>query len=294
MNTTVRTALLTLALTLALAACGSPSPHGDRPARPPDASSTSTAVPPVARPTTAIDRLVPTAHGNLHLRCSGQGPVTVLLLAGWDKGADSFGPFERSVASHTRTCAGDRLGTGTSDAPATNQTFATQVADLHAMLHIAEEPGPYVVVGHSFGGAEAMTFASTYPDEMHGVALIDASPDDWPAVVCTVPAYQGGCDLMRNPDRDGERLDAFRAFEQAGEVATLGDLPLTVITAAHRNPSGLTPEEQVRLDQRWAAGQQRWADRSSHSKVVTVEDTGHDIHIEHPQLVLDEVVDLLP
>ena len=280
MHTTIRTALLTVALTLAVAACGTSSPH--------DAEASA------RRPTDAIDRLVPTAHGKLHLRCSGQGPVTVLLLAGWDKGADSFGAFDGSVARHARACAYDRFGTGTSDAAPTDQTFSTQVADLHAALEAANEPGPYVVVGHSFGGPEAVTFASTYEDEVHGVALIDASPDDWPSVVCTVPAYQGGCDLMRDPGRDGERLDVFPAFEQVADVSTLGDLPLIVITAAHRLSDGITPDEQVSLDRRWAAGQQRWADRSSRSRVVTVEHTGHDIHLDQPQVVLDAVVELLP
>ncbi len=300
MRTTIRTALLTLALTVAVAACGSPSPNDGHAAPPPTgsprstASSTTTTTPRVARPTGATDRLVPTAHGELHLRCSGRGPVTVLLLAGWDQGADSFGPFEGSVAQHARACASDRFGTGTSDAPTTNQTFSTQVADLHAALGAAGEPGPYVVVGHSFGGAEAVTFASTYEDEVHGVVMIDASPDDWPSVVCSVPVYQGGCALMHDPARDGERLDVFPAFEQVARVSTLGDLPLTVITAAHRSPAGITPDEQAALDRRWAAGEQRWADRSSRSKVVTVEHTGHEIHLDQPQVVLDAVVGLLP
>jgi pimeloyl-ACP methyl ester carboxylesterase len=255
------------------------------------ASSTTV---PAERPTQPGDRLIEVEHGNLHLRCAGDGPVTVLMLAGWDKGAEAWGPFEGSVAEHARACAYDRFGTGTSDAPATNQTFATQVADLHAALHAAGEPGPYLVVGHSFGGAEAVTFASKFKGELTGVVLIDASPDTWPSVVCTVPSYQGGCDLMRDPERDGERLDVFPAFQQVSKITSLGDLPLSVITAAHRSPDGLTPVERARLDQSWADGQQRWAGLSSSSKVVTVDDTGHDIHIDQPHAVLDEVVGLLP
>ena len=144
------------------------------------------------------------------------------------------------------------------------------------------------------GGAEAITFASTFEHDVTGVVLIDASPDTWPSVVCSVPAFQGGCDLMRHPERDGERLDVIPAFEQVARISTLGDLPLTVITAAHRNPAGLTPTEQARLDRLWASGEERWAGLSSSSKVVTVEDTGHDIHIDQPQAVLDEVLGLLP
>src|SRR3712207_8210128 len=60
----------------------------------------------------------------------------------------------------SRVCAYDRFGTGTSDAPTTPQTFEDQVADLHELLDAVGEPGPYVVVGPSFVGAEAVTFRS--------------------------------------------------------------------------------------------------------------------------------------
>ena len=298
-STPVRTTVLALALAVAAAACGSSTPSDDghratsrsaSSSHPVVSSTTVSAV----RPTQPVDRLVDVEHGKLHLRCSGRGPVTVLMLAGWDKGAETWGPFEGAVSKRARSCAYDRFGTGTSDAPATNQTFATQVADLHAALAAAGERGPYLVVGHSFGGPEAVTFASKFEGEVTGVVLIDASPDDWPSVVCSVPAYQGGCDLMRNPEGDGERLDVFPAFDQVSKVSTLGDLPLAVITAAHRSPDGITPAEKARLDRLWAAGQERWAALSSSSKVVTVEDTGHDIHIDQPQQVLAEVSRLLP
>jgi pimeloyl-ACP methyl ester carboxylesterase len=297
-TTNLHTALLAIAIAVVVAACGTSTPANEgRPATARPAGSdrrvASSTTMPADRPTGSVDRLVEVDHGKLHLRCAGAGPVTVLMLAGWDHGADAWGPFEGAVSEHARACAYDRFGTGTSDAPATDQTFATQVADLHAALDAADEPGPYLVVGHSFGGPEAVTFASTFEGELTGAVLIDASPDTWPDVVCSVPAYQGGCDLMGDPEHDGERLDVFPAFEQVSEITSLGDLPLTVITAAHRNPDGLTAEEQARLDRLWADGQERWAGLSSSSKVVTVDDTGHDIHIDQPQTVLDEVVGLL-
>ena len=70
--------------------------------------------------------------------------------------------------------------------PAT-QTFATQAADLHTLLQSAGEPGPYVIVGHSFGGAEAVTFASMFPTEVRGLLLVDASPPAWNTAICAVP-----------------------------------------------------------------------------------------------------------
>lgn len=296
---TLRSTLASIAVAVTATACGSTSsPTGANATSTHMAISQHPSAPSTTingeRPIRARDQLVQLGDGKLHLRCAGHGPVTVLLIAGWDQGADSWGPFEGSVSEKARACAYDRFGTGTSERPTTNQTFASQAADLQTLLDAAGEPGPYVVVGHSFGGAEAVTFASKYAKEVAGLMLIDASPNTWPSVVCTVPAYQAGCDLMHNPDSDGERLDVFPAFEQVSTISSLGHLPLTVVAAAHRSPNGLTPDELSHLDQLWAEGEQRWARLSTASKVVTVDHTGHNIHIDQPQVVLDELTHLLP
>jgi pimeloyl-ACP methyl ester carboxylesterase len=218
----------------------------------------------------------------------------VLLIAGWDDAGDKWGAIEPVTAERARVCSYSRFGTGTSDAPSTTQTFATQAADLHALLVGAGEPGPYVVVGHSFGGAEAVTFASTYEGEVTGLMLLDASPTSWPATVCSVPAYEAGCTVMRDPSLDAGRLDVFPAFEEVATITSLGALPMTIMTAAHRDSSGLTAEQVTRLEAKWAAGMDDWAGLSKASSVVVVEDTGHHIEVDQPQLVIDELLKLLP
>jgi len=51
------------------------------------------------------------------------------------------------------------------------------MADLHALLQAAAIPGPYVLVGHSTGGLIVRLYASTYPNEVAGLALVDAIPE---------------------------------------------------------------------------------------------------------------------
>jgi pimeloyl-ACP methyl ester carboxylesterase len=285
--TTLRTAFLATAIAALAAGCGGGS--GDR-------ATTPTTAPGVApeRPTGTVDELVTIDGGRLHLRCVGEGATTVVLVAGWQQGGESWGAIEGPLTEHTRVCSYARFGTGTSDAPPATQTFATQAADLHELLGVAGEPGPYVLVGHSFGGAEAVTFAAAHPGEVAGLVLVDASPTTWPEVACSVPAYAGGCAVMHDPALDTEHLDVFPAFAEVAAIRSLADLPMTVVTAAHRSSEGLTPEELVRLDTAWAEGEARWAELSTRSSVVTIEDTGHDIHVDQPQAVLDEIVALLP
>lgn len=295
--TTITTALVTIAISLAASACGSSSPKGTADTAPTSASSATVApatTATVERPSQLVDKLVSIDNGQMHIRCVGTGPTTVLLIAGWGDGGEYWGAIEPAISERARVCWYARFGTGKSDAPSTTQTFSTQAADLHALLEQTGEPGPYVVLGHSFGGAEAVTFASKYADEVAGLVLLDASPVTWPATVCSVAEYEAGCAVMHDPTLDPERLDVFPAFEAVAAVSSLGDLPMTVMTAAHRTDPGLAQGELTRLDTVWAEGVERWATLSSSSSVVTVEDTGHHIEVDQPDLVIGQLLELLP
>ncbi|MDP3788552.1 MAG: alpha/beta hydrolase [Candidatus Chromulinivorax sp.] len=78
------------------------------------------------------------------------------------------------IAKFARVIAYDRAGYGWSDASPLQRTSANIVAELHTMLHNAGVQGPYILVGHSFGGMNVRLFAATYPDEVVGIVLVDA------------------------------------------------------------------------------------------------------------------------
>jgi len=293
---TLSAVLAALALTVGVAGCGTSD------ATPVAAPAPTTTTTVAARPTDPVDRLVTTERGRLHLHCAGTGPTTVLLLAGWGAAGDeAWAPVLPALSEETRACTYDRLGTGTSDPATEVQTFRSQTADLAALLEAAGEPGPYLLVGHSFGGAQAVTFAAEQADQVTGLVLVDASPTTWPDTVCAVPddgtpaagGYQQLCAVMHDPTQDPERLDVFAAFGEAATVSSLDDLPMTVITAVHRTSPGLDPAQLARLDAAWSDGTARWAQLSSSSTVVPVDDTSHYIQHDHPDVVLAEVARLL-
>lgn len=290
-TTAIITALLALTMTVAATSCSSSNSNTTADGTSIPATTTTTTV---ERPTRLVDELISTGHGHMHIRCVGSGPTTVLLIAGWDDAGDHWGEIEPALTRQARVCSYSRFGTGSSDAPATMQTFETQAADLHALLEAAGEQGPYVVLGHSFGGAEAVTFTSDYSNEVKGLMLLDASPVTWPDTVCSVTAYAPVCDLMHDPANDGEQLDVVPAFEAVARITSLGDLPMTVMTAAHRIDPTLPQRQLDRLDAAWARGVDQWAALSNSSRTVTVEHTGHHIEIDQPAAVTTELLKLLP
>jgi pimeloyl-ACP methyl ester carboxylesterase len=288
----LRIAALSAAVAVGIAGCGSDDDPAASPS-PTTSASTTTTIVDVERPTSTVERDVVTSNGALHLRCTGQGATTVLVIPGWGDDGTSWRIVESAVAERARVCTYSPFGTGASDAPPSTQTFRTHASDLHDLLDEAGEPGPYVVAGHSFGGAEAVTFTSQYSDEVAGLVLVDASPVTWPAAVCGVPTFGPLCGVFRDPAQDPERIDVFAAFEEAGTIRSLGELPTTVITAAVHTWPGLTADELARLNAIWADGAERWAALSTSSTIVTVEGTGHVIQLDQPEVVSGEIVGLL-
>ena len=121
----------------------------------------------------------------LHLYCLGEsinGSPTVVLEQGLGGVSPAWALVQPEVAKVTRVCAYDRAGLGWSDpAPKGTSRDGQEVAsELHTLLQKAGIPGPYVMVGHSFGGLYTLFFAHQYPEDVVGVVLLESShPDQW-------------------------------------------------------------------------------------------------------------------
>lgn len=111
----------------------------------------------------------------LHLYCKGEGLPTVVLDSGTGGFSLEWSHIQDVLARQTRVCAYDRAGYGWSDMGPLPRTSKRIVAELHRLLEKARIPGPYVMVGHSFGGYTAQYFARHYPGETAALVLIDSS-----------------------------------------------------------------------------------------------------------------------
>ena len=267
----------------------------------PIGATTTVSSTPVARPTALVDELVPVHGSRLHVHCEGAGPTTVVLIAGFGGGRDSWAAIEPTMSQTTRVCSYERFGDGTSEAPPAPQTFATEADDLHTLLQSAGEPGPYVIVGHSFGGPEAVTFASKFPAEVRGMLLIDASPLTWNTAICAVPddgsdtahVFIDLCTQQSSPANNGEHLDAPTAFADVAAINSLGAVPMIVVTADHHSYPGLASTEEARLDDVWNEGQAHWRSLTPSAQLISVDNTSHNIQLDRPEVVLDKIQQLL-
>lgn len=122
----------------------------------------------------------------LHLACTGTGSPTVVAQGGLGEMAGWWARVTPAVAETTRVCVFERAGQGWSEDSSASHDGRHAAQDLHAVLSAADETGPFVLVGHSTGGAYALTYADQYPEDVAGVALLDSSSPDQFSLVPTM------------------------------------------------------------------------------------------------------------
>jgi pimeloyl-ACP methyl ester carboxylesterase len=108
----------------------------------------------------------------LHVLSAGSGGPVVVLEAGIAASSVSWALVQGRIAEFTTVVSYDRAGFGWSEAALPRQT-ALDAAHQLARLLSATHHGPYILVGHSFGGLVVRLFQQHYPDVTAGLVLVD-------------------------------------------------------------------------------------------------------------------------
>ena len=125
-------------------------------------------------------RLVQSNERWMHIRKAGEGTPTVVFESGMGASCMSWTQVQPQVAQFSSAVSYDRAGHGWSEAAREPRTARQLAQELHALLDAAGVPGPYVLVGHSFGGYVNRAFAHLYRDAVVGMVLVDSiHPAEW-------------------------------------------------------------------------------------------------------------------
>lgn len=276
----------------------------------------------------APGQLVDVNGHQMHIYCTGTftpGNPVVILESGAGENLYNFLALQSRISEFARVCSYDRSGIGWSETASAVRTAGQKADELHQLLISAGVPGPYLLVGHSFGGLVARLYSARHAGDVAGLVLVDSTnAEDFItyspllAKVLPVDVYAGGflqtagfLRLFRvesevlsesfaflSPDLvPAARVLALRASslrtaaseiffmsESAREAVAagdLGDIPVVAfITSAEED--GSFPENY----------EEHFRQLSTDSEVQRV-DGSHYVHMEHAELVVEAVQQML-
>jgi pimeloyl-ACP methyl ester carboxylesterase len=267
-------------------------------------------------------RLVDLGTHRLHLFCLGQGSTTVVLEAGFGGFSLEWKAVQEKLATQYRVCTYDRAGYGWSDPGPAPRTAAKLTEELHELLIRAQEPAPYVLVGHSFGGFVVQLFAKHYPALTAGMVLVDSSHpaqfERFPRAyrelyeragrryasrgsgVSSLPANYPPSErelalkMMQQPKTLRALRLEYRSFPNSGrEVIDAGAMPVVpavVLTRTEREwPHTVDGDVMEAL---WPDLQRELAEGIPRARHFTVASSGHHIHLDKPGAI-EEAVHLI-
>jgi pimeloyl-ACP methyl ester carboxylesterase len=120
-------------------------------------------------------KLVDLGGHRLHVYCTGKGSPTVVVENGLGDFSFDWVLVQSRVSRFSRICTYDRAGYAWSDPGPKPRTFAQINLELRDALRKLGERGPFVLVGHSYGGPVVRNYAEVYPNQVVGMVLVDAA-----------------------------------------------------------------------------------------------------------------------
>jgi len=131
----------------------------------------------------APGRMIDVGGYEMHLLAEGanNGKPTIVWIPGGHSAGYNFYNFHKIFREETRSILFDRPATGWSDVGPFPRTTWREVDEFHRMMQTAgEADDPFILIGHSYGGLFASTYALRYPDSVAGLILLDSGPvENW-------------------------------------------------------------------------------------------------------------------
>lgn len=221
----------------------------------------------------------------------GAGDTTVVFESGFGNDWTPWKQVAGEVATRARTFAYSRPGYGKSAPSPEPRDAAHIVEDLRALLASRGHAPPYVLVGHSFGGAYMELFAKAHPEEVRGVVLVDPRHRDF-TTACEVADLQG-CTIPASvvDTLPPVQIDEFEAFAQASDqiraAGGFGLYPVRVLTATLH---GFSPKTEAL----WESMHATLAGEAAAGRQTLFPKAGHYLQLQRPHEVAEVILSLVP
>lgn len=271
-------------------------------------------------------RYIKTADGRqLHYMEKGTGKITVVFESGMGLSRSAWGLVQPLVAEYARAVVYDRAGVGRSEPDREPRTLARMADDLVFLLRCLGT-GPFILVGHSWGGPIVRTAAARNTASLCGLVLVDqtdeycelyfaeASVKHYARMNKLIPLLAGTGlyrlmgsrpgkvqpeDVYRDHRREDFTLQAARTMIAEGatflqDLQALRDHPPQLDDV---EVSVISGTRMSRMDRKFRPAlheaHRRTAANLASGRLVEASNSGHMIMYTEPRLIADEIKRLI-
>lgn len=239
----------------------------------------------------------------------GKGEPTIVFLTGKGRAQTDFKKVYNKLKKTNQIFSYDRAGLGQSEAFKNERTVDTMAYELHELLVKEKIKPPYILVGHSLGGHIMRCFVSMYPNTVSGMVFVDPAHED---------EFKNGLALRSDSEKVifREQYKSYLKFpgrskghnaesKHCFDFDSLGfstnsrivkdlklpiNIPITVLLAMQPDVENAYIERELEYRTRFF---ENWKSFNSQTKVITTSKSGHFIQMDEPNLVVDEINEVI-
>lgn len=266
------------------------------------------------------------AYKNFGLEERKANEPIVVFESGLGSDGGSYGSLFPFIQKNFAGIVYDRNGIGESEIDTSIKTDADVIKRLHDLLVTLKINPPYLLVGHSIGGAFIRLYASKYPEEVCGLFFIDPTDfmltkDEDNKVKINTSSATGYQELLainlKSIINDTSTSEGFRNevkriqnessqefFKNYKSLPPLKDVPTTVMIAYNKHIEDYETKmnENLKLginlipwwkelDELRINHYSEMIKNNNKSKLILLPRYSHGIHQQDPKIVADALID---
>ena len=271
------------------------------------------------------DKIIDINKRKNYLNIMGTGSPTVIFISDIDcYGSLNWNVIEKNVSKKTRTVNYDRRGYNWSDRGKLPRTGEILSKELEEILIAINSEGPFIVVAHAMGSIYGRIFTGRNIEKIVGILFIDPVNPEQNERMKSI-GYSKGIPNKNirpiiwliqtlgltnrnrlkqygfsNEDYEiaryfynknsltwfDETVSSEQSLKEAKRYSDFGAIPLRILTSRKE-------QTNAKLLKEWIELQSQLMNLSSNSKQIIIEDSGHYLHIDRPEIVSNEIDKLI-
>jgi pimeloyl-ACP methyl ester carboxylesterase len=278
-----------------------------------------------------VGKMIDINGHDMHIFTKGNGKATVVFASGWGTPSpySDFYPLYNEISKYAKVAVYDRPGYGWSDVADTPRNIDTITKEIHSLLKKSGQRGPYIFVGHSLASLEVIRFAQMYKKEVKGIVMIDSGNPEYYAkedmngvgnaslisimrrfgvfrllfkkqsFVSSVYEARSNLSLVPKKLKEIDEAMYLKNMENKNLIEENKNIKLNAAKVVASGKLGsiplriLTSGSEADSDSKWKTSQEQFKNWSSNSKQMIVPNAKHFIHQYAPQVVNQQIMELL-